>query len=434
MTTAPITEGDLARFLQQDLTGRDGAAPIFWGGSLFRYDNERGVWYVWDEALCKQEIQKYHKGLHKVGAAKMRGTLDIFKVILFDDTFFDPQYASYGLGFADKFVMVSADGLTITNHSPTHKSRFGYPFPFAPGIKPKAFLKFLGEVWPEPDVTKIQVFQEFLGAALIGAAYQFEKAVFFRGKGSNGKSVLLSVLGELFPKASRTSVQPQKWCEDYFLAQLIHSKINIMADIPSTEMSDSAQFKAVVSGDEVSCRPIREAPINFRPTGAHVFSANDFPIVRNPDAAFWRRWLAFSFEVKFGAPSDETPEAKPLADKKMLERSLLDEKAAIVAWGLEGAARLLKQKSYTNSPSCAATLKSWKLAADQVASFIDEMFDLDNEGQIDALDLYQTYRTWTFERGHHRLAESRFRERVTSLRVGTLKQGVQTFYRLKEKT
>lgn len=422
-----MTDADLARYVLHDTRQKTGASPVYWGGSLFKYSPERGVWDVWSDIMAKASIQDHHHGLHKVTRAKMEGALEVLKVLTYRADFFMQSVGEYGITFRNGFLRVTEQGTELVPHTPEQRSRFGYGFDYDPLARPARYLKFLSEVWPEPDPTKHALFQEFVGAALLGVAYQFEKAVLFHGKdGQNGKSVVLAVISALFPDGTRSAIPPQKWSEDYFLAQLVHSRANIMADIPESEFAESSNFKAVISGDELMARPIRQAPIKFRPIAAHIFSMNKLAPVRAPDPAFWRRWMVFPFNVRFDTP----------ARKDELIASLIDELPAIVTWAVTGAARLLAAKRYTDSPSCVAALDAWKLKADQVAAFLNECTIRDEGASIVPRDLYNLYREWTFATGHSKLAESSFRERLAALSVKLEKVKGAFIYRLaiKEET
>jgi hypothetical protein len=70
--------------------------------------------------------------------------------------------------------------------------------------------------------------------------------------GANGKSTLLYVLRQLFPREAVQAIEPQLWSNVFHLAELVGARINSVNELPDADVVAGEKFKAVVSGDAVS--------------------------------------------------------------------------------------------------------------------------------------------------------------------------------------
>jgi len=273
--------------------------------------------------------------------------------------------APAGLAFSNGFVRVAAEGVELRAHDRDNRARAGYRFAFDARVRADRFLAFLGEVFePDPDrVQRIAFLQEWLGAALLGLAPRWGLALVLLGEGANGKSTLGRIVTDVMPEGTTCAIAPQLWGSEYRRADLLGRRLNVVAELPEGDILDSASFKAIITGDPVDARRIREAPFTLRPIAAHVFSANRLPGARDLSEGFWRRLVVIRFSRRF---------EKAAADPHLADRILATEAPGIVAWMLEGAARLLARGCFEVPASSAGEVAAWKCRADVVAMFVGE--------------------------------------------------------------
>ncbi len=406
-------------------------------GSMWRYAAPRGLYETIPGHEQSRIVQGYAGSFIatkppkelKIDASDVRGA-----ITLAGDRVARPDFfagAPRGLVFADSFVRVSANGVQLAEHSPDHRARYCYPFPYHPAV-PRTWLAFLERLFrDDPDrVERIAFVQEFFGACLVGIAPVYAKCLVAVGAGENGKSRMGEILSSAFPRGSTTAVPPQLFEQEYRRAKLAGKLLNFVAELPEAEILDSESFKAIVAGDTIQARPIREAPFDFAPVAGHYFAANRLPGSNDTTHAFWRRFVVLTFSRTFR-------EGDADRDPDIHTKIIAAELPAIVPWLLEGAARVLRQGGYTIPPSHAAALASWKLCADQVALFLHERTVPSTSARPEwehdwtpAAGLYGTYRQWAEDEAGHRppLARNKFGTRLAAVGTPWLKNERGAFY------
>ena len=323
--------------------------------------------------------------------------------------------APTGISFRNGFLALGADGtLVLRPLAPEHRARWGYDFEYAPGASCPRWLAFLGEAFEgEADaVERIGLLQEFVGAALLGIATRFQKALCCLGQGSNGKGVLLAVMDGLMPPGTVESIAPQFWTNEYRLARLAGKLLNTVNELPEFELLDTEVVKCVISGDPTTARHIREAPFRFSPRAAHIFAANRLPRTSDSTHGFWRRFIVLVFN-RIVAEARQIP--------TLAADILAAERAAIVCWALEGAARALRQRGYTVPTSSKKALEEWRADADPLRRFLIECARKPAEGQAGARgkEVYAAYKAWCRENDARPLAQNVFGSRLRSAGFGS---------------
>jgi P4 family phage/plasmid primase-like protien len=183
---------------------------------------------------------------------------------------------------------------------------------------------------------------------------------------------------------------------------------NVCAELPEAEIIASEAFKAIVTGDPITGRHIRQAPFTFKPKAGHLFLANDLPGTQDQSRGFWRRFIVIRFNRCF----TNDPERDP----KIAEKIIASELPWIVAWELEGALRIMTQGSYTIPASHDAELAQWRRNADQIATWLEESTTPAPEGQgVHAAAAYQAYRKWAANNGHRTVSATKFGLRMKAL-------------------
>ncbi|MCK5644911.1 MAG: primase C-terminal domain-containing protein, partial [Gammaproteobacteria bacterium] len=413
--------GSEAEITDYVLAGREN------GGERLRYDRGKiwiyagpatGVWTELRPSSITNDVSELDgapidngKGRRylRVGASLCHHVTDLVRAYRDTPRWFDE--APPGIALADGVVQISEGGeLVHRPHSPEHRLLHVLPFGWDPDAQCPRLESVLGRAFqgtPDAD-DRAELLMGFIGTCLVGRATTYQKALILIGEGANGKSTVMDVGAALFPPGARTSIPPQRLGDDYHRAEIAGALINIVAEVPETDIVAAEAFRAFVDGSELTARRIREAPFSFRPTAGHLWAANNLPGARDFSPAFWRRWVALEFPNMI--PEEEQEEG-------LSERIILEELPGVLRWVLEAAARVMERGSYQIPSTCRETLAAWKVAADQVALFSEERLEATTEtakyargGQI-----YDAYRSWAQRNGHKSLSSRRFGERLKRL-------------------
>ncbi len=421
------SDTEVAEVMLEDLED-GGPRHVFDRNKMWRYSAKTGVWSPALPAVYYRHTASYDGAWVHKGVDSATGE-DKWTVLRVGDHFVQNVYnmATYfrespeffvgardGLCFTNGFVSVSKAGeITVEPFNPEHRVTAAQPYAHNRGQVPKLFLKLLDDLFAQdPDKAGvIATVQEFLGAALIGKATRFQKAMVFVGEGSNGKSTLLDILQACFETKSVTSVAPQQMSNEYRRAKLSMARLNVVSEMPEADILASETVKAMITGDLMDGRAIREAAFDFRPIAAQLWSANTLPAVRDVSHGFWRRFLVVYFRRIFTEQEQ---------DRELPAKIIGSELSQIVAWGLDGAARLCGRGCYAAPASMTEALKAWQDGADQVRLFVDETCEVTSEVTTDspsATFVYAVYRGWTERTGHKPMTLTKFGVRLKAIQV-----------------
>jgi P4 family phage/plasmid primase-like protien len=425
-------EVEAGRALADKLLAESDGPLVSAEGMLWVYQPERGIFAEVGRERCAGIVQGMAGTLVGHGEDKFRPLTvsshfaeGSHRCALVDQEIYQPDFfsnAAPGLAFANVFVTVDADGLHEHQHSPDHRARVALDFDFNEDAEFPEWKKALGAIFrDDPDIEdKCRAFQEFVGAALLGIAPSYQRALVFLGDGENGKSIAIEVVTSLFPASAMSNVPPQKWATEYYRAELRGKRLNSLSELPESDVLDSSAFKAIVTGDEIGARRPYERPFSFRPRAGHLFAANTLPGTVDLTHAFFRRFLIVTFNRSF----DRDPER---VDRDELLSGLFAERPGIVLWALHGAVRLLRNGGYTIPASHAGAVQQWRVEADSVAGWAHDTHVVvpvavsgPSRGDVvgdwrGAGELYQSYSAWCRDEGRFAVSSVKFATRLRLL-------------------
>jgi len=379
------------------------AAPMVYDrGSLWRYSAKTGRW----SEIISTEVERrvgelagepVRGGLDKDGQVKwgilkvgQNTRTNVRKIICSEKHrrgFFDEAPA--GVAFADGFLRFRGGKVVLEKHSPSHRVRAGYDFTWSGDHRCPRWLDAQRQWFGDID-DRALLLQEFAGACLFGLATTYQAALVLYGEAGAGKSQCASVIEGMFPAETVTAVPPQLMDDLYFRAELAGSLLNVVNDIPEAGIMDAGAFKAIVSGDHITARPIREAPFRFRPRAGHLFSANSLPSTKDHTDGFWRRWLLVVFDRVVALD----------AQVKDLATSILSEEMpGVVLWAVRGAIRLVERGHYLQAGQSADALSEWRRDSNHVAEWAHECV-IRGAGFMLTEDARAVFNRWAIARGY----------------------------------
>jgi P4 family phage/plasmid primase-like protien len=191
--------------------------------------------------------------------------------------------------------------------------------------------------------------QQLVGHCLYGKIL-VEICTVFLGGGSNGKTIFLQTLTKFLGGSKNVSSHSiQALCYDKFTTGEVKGKLaNICADLPHKELMNTANFKALTSGDSMQAyiKHVQKTA-SFLPTTKYIFSANQIPPVTVEEDCFawYRRFLFIDFPMTF-TPANSTPRQELLASL-----SKADVFSEILNWAVEGLQYLLEHGDVSEKPT-----------------------------------------------------------------------------------
>lgn len=267
----------------------------------------------------------------------------------------------------------------LKKHSPEYLSSVQLPFEYKVNVETPVFNKYLEDISCGDNEIK-NILQEMTGYCLTNKT-SAEKAFFLIGNGCNGKSVYAQLLQNLCGKGNYSNTSLSALGENFGLAQLVNSNVNISAENSSAKIK-SEIFKAVVSGDTVEVNQKHSAAQSVKLHTKLVLLFNTLPESEDLTYGFLRRVLIIPFNLNL---------TKENIDVTLPEK-LNEELPGIFHWAIEGLRRL-QEKNYifSESVACEKSLQIYKQTLNPVAEFFHQNYEIIENTKIRRSDIYINY-------------------------------------------
>jgi len=432
-TVTPIRPGATEAFSRGDhvelaarVLEKLGPDPItFDVGEVWRYVPATGVWGVVPAYEVRNTVAGFagapllagDDGVLHVGASTTRGVEQVLR----DRLLSEPgrvvfSAAPAGMAFSNGFLVVQGGATALREHGPMNLARHRYEFAYRPyklGAAPR-LEKFLGEIFANVDeeerAARIGLFQEFLGACLVGDATRYQRYLVLFARGGNGKSELLRVARAMFPTGTVTSIEPQKWRDDRHAVALEGVRANFVDELPDDEIMGGANVKRIVTGEPITARAVYKDSITFSCRAGHIFATNVEIQSTDHSDGFWERPCVLVLDRKFRqSPTRVLEAARAIVEGELPE---------CVAWAVEGACRAQAQRGYTEPGSSRDTLLEWRDDNDQVRGFVADKV-VDRPGRWEASAMYSEYREWAKDNGVAVMSSAKFGRRLAASGLAT---------------
>lgn len=293
--------------------------------------------------------------------------------------------------------------------------------------------KFLNDIF-QNDQELISYIQRLFGCGLIGQVLEHVLPIFW-GKGRNGKSTLFNVLklvlGDLASPIPSETILSQKFTQsgashnaDLFLFK--GRRMVWTSEVGDNRYFDSSTVKRLTGGDELVGRKPHAADFEFiTPSHMLFLLTNAKPRIHNADDyALFRRLHLIPFKASFVPEPKEKFELQ--ADPQM-ETKLKEEASGILAWFVRGC--LSYQEQGLNPPAIVhEATKEYQQEEDSFGYFLDEHCKERSGSRVDRSILYNTYKKWCSENGHHPLNSKNFYKKMRERYGKEKKSGNSRFF------
>jgi len=239
---------------------------------------------------------------------------------------------------------------------------------------------------------------EVCGSAALGYATKVRqpRAAILKGeKAENGKSQILDLARGLLPATAICSISAARMGDERHVIGLVNKLLNASDELSSAAAIASDTFKAIITGEPVDGRDVYKSRIDFRAIAQHIFATNTLPPFQSGmDRGVQRRVMVVTFNRII--PLEERIEA---IGRRIAEK----EPDQLLAWAVDGASRLIRQRNFTIPPSSRVALTDWILGADPVLAWLDECVEIkpvfDGQPSISTREAYEKFREWAIAEG-----------------------------------
>jgi len=272
------------------------------------------------------------------------------------------------------------------------------------------WLKALEEWIPEEETRMF--LQEYVGYCLVPDC-SFRTAVFLYGEGSNGKSLFLDVVSQLFGKYI-SFIPLHRVAERFQSVYLLDRLINVCGDIDPKYLDETSVLKALIAGDPIRGEFKHGKSFDFSPVARLMFSANTLPRVADKSEGWYSRWKFVEFPRRFKT----NPQYKRNLMSALSTPVAL---SALLCWGVEGLRRLYANGEFTMSASMKDAEVQYRSENDTVNAFAESMLKIVPHKGSDTLlvvpSVYAVYRKWCEDVGVRPVGQLEMTRRLSRLGV-----------------
>lgn len=283
-------------------------------------------------------------------------------------------------------------------HDPDLLATVCLPFAVDPDADCPVWLSVLEKIMPD-DRTRAEL-QKWFGLNMV-PDITYQKAAILVGDGSNGKSTVLEILGDLVGRQNCSSVPLERFAERFDLAATLGKAANIAHEMGELDKTAEGFLKQLISGEEMTFERKYKDPYQGRPTARLTFSTNVLPRFADRTDAIWRRLLIFPFNVKIR--EDEK-------DYGILDK-LRAELPGVFNWAICGLERL-KAEGIGESLEMSNTKARYREAVNPFLQWAEERIKETGFGVTEVAKLHEDYRSWCGTNGYHALAVRTFEAEI----------------------
>lgn len=271
------------------------------------------------------------------------------------------------------------------DHDPNILSIIRVPVKYDPKAECPQINKFLDEVTNSKQ-DKITLL-EFVGYCLIPDS-SLQKAMMLYGSGSNGKSVFIDLVNDLFGFDNISIISLQKMSINNFATARLYGKLlNTFSDLPSKKLATDSTFKTLTGDRRIHGEAKFKESFEFPNTIRLLFSANTLPEPAgdmDDNYSYYRRWLLIPFLNTF--------EGKNI-DKGLLNR-LLTEKSGFLNLLIANLLNVIKNEGFTYEQSPEEVEEIYKANMLSIDTFFEENVVEVASFKIKKRSLHNKYSEW----------------------------------------
>lgn len=240
---------------------------------------------------------------------------------------------------------------------------------------------------------------------------ELSKAFFLTGRGSNGKSTFLDMVKNVLGRPNYVSLDMDELSERFSVTTMFGKLANIGDDISDEFLQGKAiaQFKKIVSGNDIKAENKGQDAYFYKPTVKLLFSANEIPRMRNRGFdAIKRRLVIIPFNATF---SKDDPDYDSAITWKLKHQDVAE---YLIQLGLQGLERVLASQGFTESQKVEDEINDFEKSNNPILLFLEEV----EEAEIlnhETKEVFARYDVFCSENGFTRIAMQTFTKEIKRL-------------------
>lgn len=281
-------------------------------------------------------------------------------------------------------------------HSPDYYLLSKIPWNYNPDADPGRLLDIIHSFVPEDkriDLLELMAYTLYRG-------YEYQKFFFLYGRGSNGKSLFISILTKLLGKENVSNIPLEDLQESGFAIATLRGKFaNIAGEINYNDLENVRLLKQLTGGDIIHADRKYKNPVEFVNTAKLIFSTNYIPKTHDTTDAFYRRVFLIHFPYVF---KPDTEVERFIGESKKEFEGLLYYLIQILQNLYDRGCR------FTNDKSVDEMRYEYERLSNPIIQFIEDYFVKDPDGYVYKYEFTDKLNEWLEKRGLPRM----FKEKI----------------------
>jgi putative DNA primase/helicase len=248
--------------------------------------------------------------------------------------------------------------------------------------------------------------QKAIGYALSGDIS--EQAIFILyGNGSNGKSTLLNVIGNLLGEYAQntpaeTFMQKKNEGVNNDVARLKGARFVTAIEVEEGKRLAESLVKSMTGGDKLTTRFLYGEFFDYEPQFKVFLACNHKPNIRDNTNSIWRRIKLLPFTATISEHE---------RDKKLPLKIQATELPGILAWAVQGC--LAWQNEGLGMPDTVQkATEEYRSEMDTFGAFLEEACVIENGVKVSNSTVRGRYKEWCEENGDFALGQKAFRGKL----------------------
>jgi putative DNA primase/helicase len=350
-------------------------------GQLLVYNN--GVYQTCGEIIIKGSLNKVFHGCSKPNGKSILTKNDINEIIsrvqvenaqplnIIDNI---GPYLNLENGY------INLETLELSEHTPDIPFMNKCPVRYVDGAECQEFMEFLDQSLEKEYHPALE---EWFGYNLWSDS-RAQKAMLFHGPKRTGKGTTIRVLESMVGSNNCSHVSLQELATNKFkIANLFGKMANTYGDLPKAMVIETGQFKNLTGEDTIEGEQKFKTAFNFYNKAKMTYSANDVPMLKEADDAFYGRWLILPYVNSCYGREDVSLSERLTSPEEL---------SGVLNMALRGLDRLRSNGwhfSHTLSGS-----EVYERMSNPIVAFLQDGYQASDISRISKTDLARDYGEW----------------------------------------
>lgn len=248
------------------------------------------------------------------------------------------------------------------------------------------------------DADKAVFLQKAMGYGLTGDTSEECFFLLYGATSRNGKGTVTDVYMKLqgdYGRTAKPDTIAQKQTANGSgpsddIARLAGARVVNISEPDKKMVLSAALVKTLTGNDKITARFLHENSFEFYPQFKFFINTNYLPKVTDTTLFSSGRVKVIPFERHFSESEQDKGLKKELAKSQHL--------SGILNWCLEGL-RLMQETGFAPPAAVLSATADYQRDSDKIARFIDDMMELNMNGEIRTEDAYHEYQSWCLRNG-----------------------------------